>query len=305
MGAQQALNALRGSGIWTEILDILVVAYLIYRLLLLVRGTRALQILGGLGTLLLALILSDRLQLNTLNWLLRQIVPLGPVAIVILFYPELRHALEEFGPRFWSRGLSLINREDVSEMIEEVVQAVCALSAKRVGALIVFERQTGLDEIIATGTPVNATVTAQLLDTIFYKGTPLHDGAVVIRNGHLAAAACILPLTDRPKVDVTVHTRHKAALGMSENSDAVVVIVSEETGTISIAVEGKLIRPLPKEKLREQLNRLLQAPDIGPFTRNGLRQGKFWVATRRRSDAEDTPVRRRSRKRDSYTVAGE
>src|SRR5438477_4835297 len=153
---QQVLNTLRASGTWTEILDILVVAYLIYRLLLLARGTRALQILGGLGTLLLALLLSDRLQLSTLNWLLKQIVPLGPVAIVILFYPELRHALEEFGPRFWSRSLNLLNREDLREMIEAVVPAVCALSAKRVGALIVFERQTGLDEIIATGTPVDA-----------------------------------------------------------------------------------------------------------------------------------------------------
>ncbi len=302
MGAQQALNALRGSGAWLEILDILVVAYLIYRLLLLVRGTRALQILGGLGTLLLVLTISDQLHLNTLNWLLKQIVPLGPVAIVILFYPELRHALEEFGPRFWSRGLSLINREDVTEMIEAVVPAVMRLSAKRVGALIVFERQTGLDEIIATGTPINATVTEELLDTIFYKGTALHDGAVVIRNGQIAAAGCILPLTDRPKVDSTVHTRHKAALGMSENSDAVVVIVSEETGTVSIAVNGKLIRPLPEEKLREHLHRLLQSPELGlrrngkGFS-NGARPNWLRNAPRKAADPESTA--RRSRRRES------
>src|SRR5689334_20052771 len=224
-----AINALLANGIWLGLLDILVVAYLIYRLLLLARGTRALQILGGLGTLLLALTLSARFHLDTLNWLLRQIVPLGPVAIVILFYPELRHALEEFGPRFWQRGLSLLNREDLTEMLDAVVGAVTMLSARRVGALIVFERQTGLDEITATGIPMDASVSVELLETIFYKGTPLHDGAVVIRNGRVVAAACILPLTDRPRIDAAVHTRHKAALGMSENSDAIVLVVSEET----------------------------------------------------------------------------
>ena len=261
MGAHPPLSLLWRLDLWQGVLDVLVVAYLLYRLLLLVRGTRAMQILGGLGTLLLALFVSDKLHLDTLNWLLRQIVPLGPVAIVILFYPELRHALEEFGPRFWSRGLSLLNREDVSEMILAVVQTVTLLSAKRVGALIVFERQTGLDEVLQTGVPLDATVTVELLDTIFYKGSALHDGAVVIRHGRVVAAGCILPLTDRPKLDAAVHTRHKAALGMSENSDAVVVVVSEETGTISIALDGKLIRGLREETLRERLTALIQPPD--------------------------------------------
>src|SRR5689334_3675361 len=163
-----AINALLANGIWLGLLDILVVAYLIYRLLLLARGTRALQILGGLGTLLLALTLSARFHLDTLNWLLNLIVPLGPVAIVILFYPELRHALEEFGPRFWRRGLSLLNREDVTEVISTVCTAAALLSAKRVGALFVFERQTGLDEVIATGTPLDAAVSVELFDTLFY-----------------------------------------------------------------------------------------------------------------------------------------
>lgn len=279
MGVQPTLSGLRESITWLGVLDVLVVAYLIYRLLLLVRGTRALQILGGLGTLLLALFLSDRLQLNTLNWLLRQIVPLGPVAIVILFYPELRHALEEFGPRFWSRGLSLLNREDVGQMIENVVMAVSLLSGRRTGALIVFERQTGLDDVIATGVPLDAQVSAELLETIFHKGTALHDGAVVIRQDKIAAAACVLPLTDRPKIDVAVHTRHKAAIGMSENSDAVVVIVSEETGTISVAIDGKLVRPLPEGALRERLNSLLQPNDlahgIGQIRTRGLRPARL------------------------------
>ena len=268
MKAQAILHMLSGRGIWLGLADILVVAYLVYRLLLLARGTRALQILGGLGTLVIALFLSSKFHLDTLNWMLNQIVPLGPVAIVILFYPELRHALEEFGPRFWSRGLSLLNREDLTEMIVAVCSAMAALSAKRVGALVVFERQTGLDEILETGTPMDATVTLELLDTIFYKGTALHDGAVVIRQGKIVAAGCILPLTDRPKLDAAVHTRHKAALGMSENSDAVVVIVSEETGTISIAVGGKLQRGLAEDKLRERLNSLLKPAEKSA--------GNFW-----------------------------
>ena len=268
MRAQPILQLLAGRGLWLGLADILVVAYLVYRLLLLARGTRALQILGGLGTLVIALFLSSKFHLDTLNWMLNQIVPLGPVAIVILFYPELRHALEEFGPRFWSRGLSLLNREDLTEMITSVSSAMAALSAKRVGALVVFERQTGLDEILETGTPMDATVSFELLDTIFYKGTALHDGAVVIRQGKIVAAGCVLPLTDRPKLDAAVHTRHKAALGMSENSDAVVVIVSEETGTISIAVGGKLQRGLAEDKLRERLKSLLKPAE--------KISGKFW-----------------------------
>lgn len=263
MWVQHVLSAIRGPRAWLGILDVLVVAYLIYRLLLLVRGTRALQILGGLGTLLLALLISQRLHLDTLHWLLTQVVPLGPVAIVILFYPELRHALEEFGPRFWSRGLGLLNREDVTEAIEAVVGAVEQLAAGQVGALIVFERQTGLDEVIATGVPVDATVSVQLLLTMFYKGTPMHDGAVVIRHNRLVAAACTLPLTDRPKIDATVHTRHKAALGMSDNSDAVIVVVSEETGTISIAVDGHLLRGQSPTELADRLTHLLNPSENG------------------------------------------
>jgi diadenylate cyclase len=259
---QSVVATFRSTSALTEILDISVVAYLIYRLLLLARGTRALQILGGIGTLLFALVVSERLQLTTLNWILRQIVPLGPVAIVILFYPELRHALEEFGPRLWSRGFSIINREDVRAMIDSVVTAVKGMSEQRVGALIVFERSTGLNDVVATGTTINAAISPELLETIFHKGSALHDGAAIIRNGRVAAAGCILPMTDRPKSDPTVHTRHKAALGMSENSDAVVVVVSEETGTVSIAVDSKpLMRHLTPDRLRDQLLRHLQPPE--------------------------------------------
>ncbi len=258
MEFSQILTGVRNSNFWVGIFDIFLVAFLIYRLLLLARGTRAVQILGGLATLFVALILSRRLHLDTLHWLLQQILPLGPVAIVILLYPELRHALEEFGPRFWTRSLNIVSRADTSDMLKEVVRAVEKLSHEKVGALIVFERQFRLDQIIESGTLLDAEVTSSLLLTLFYKGTSLHDGAVLIRKGKIAAAGCLLPLTDRPKVDVEVHTRHKAALGMSENSDAVVLIVSEETGTISLAVNGKLVRGFRAETLRERLNQLLQ-----------------------------------------------
>lgn len=258
MDIAQILSSLKNGNIWLGIIDISVVAYLIYRLLLLARGTRAAQILGGLATLFMAIALSRYFHLYTLHWLLQQILPLGPVAVVILLYPELRHALEQFGPRFWSRGLNLVVKEDVSGMVNHVVYAVERLSQEKIGALIVFERQIRLDEFIQTGTLLQAEVTSQLLQTLFYKGTALHDGAVIIRKGRIEAAGCLLPLTDRPRVDAEVHTRHKAAIGMSENSDAVVLIVSEETGTVSLAVSGKLVRGFRSDTLRERLNQLLQ-----------------------------------------------
>lgn len=275
--------------------DILAVAWLIYRLLLLAKGTRAWQITGGLVIFFVAVLVSDRFHLYALNWLLRQAFPLGPVAIVILFLPELRHALEEFGrPGFWGQSLGLVAREEMSEMVDEVVTAVSTLSVKRIGALIVFERENGLEDIISTGTEMNAVVTSALLGTIFYKGTPLHDGAVIIRADSIVAAGCTLPLTASPRVDATVHTRHKAALGMSEESDAVVVVVSEETGTVSLAVDGKLIRGLRDDTLRERLLNLLQIGErkgIQPAQRLGR------VATRV-GDAIKSSAKRTGRKPD-------
>jgi len=259
------------------VVDILAVAWLIYRLLLLAKGTRAWQIIGGLMIFLLAVAVSDWLGLQALNWLLRLAFPLGPVALVILFLPELRHALEEFGrPGFWGRSFGLVVREEMIEMIDAVVTAVSTMAVKRIGALIVFEREVGLEDIIATGTEINADASSELLGTIFYKGSPLHDGAVVIRQDKVVAAGCTLPLTASPRVEAAVHTRHKAALGMSEESDAVVVVVSEETGTVSLAVEGKLIRGLRDEALRERLNYLLQVGDTRGLAATPIGQ----VATR-------------------------
>lgn len=234
--------------------DILVVWYVLYRLILLAKGRRAWQILIGLGVFFALILVSEWLGLVTMNWLLRSVTPLGPVAIVILLYPELREVLERLGRLdFWGAPLSAARQENVTETVEAVVTAATLLSARKTGALMVLVRETGLDDVVATGTTLEATVTPELLTTIFYVGTALHDGAVVIRNGRMVAAGCTLPLSDAPNIATNVHMRHRAAMGASENSDAVVVVVSEETGTISIATGGKLDRGLKPDLLREKL----------------------------------------------------
>ncbi len=248
------LRALDYGQLFRAVLDVSVVAYVLYRLILLAKGRRAWQILIGLGVFFLLVIASQYLGLVTLNWLLRQVTPLGPVAIVILFYPELRELLERLGRiDFWGAPIHVIHRENMVETIEELVRAVMLLSPRKTGALIVVERETGLDDIVATGTVIDAEVTAELLNTIFYVGTPLHDGAVILRGRRLVAAGCTLPLSDSPNIATNVHMRHRAAIGASENSDAVVIIVSEETGTISLAIRGKLIRGLKNDTLRTKL----------------------------------------------------
>lgn len=235
-------------------LDIVVVAYILYRLILLAKGRRAWQILIGIGVFFLLLLLSDWLELVTLNWLLRSVTPLGPVAIVILLYPELREVLERLGRLdFWGAPLSAARQENITETVEAIVTAATLLSARKTGVLIVLARETGLDDVISTGTVLDAGVTPELLTTIFYSGTALHDGAVILRNGRIVAAGCTLPLSDAPNIATNVHMRHRAAMGVSENSDAVVVIVSEETGTISLSIGGKLDRGLKPELLREKL----------------------------------------------------
>lgn len=236
-------------------LDILLVWYVLYRLIVLAKGRRAWPILIGLGVFFLLLLGSDRLGFITLSWILRQFVPLGPVAIVILFYPELRDVLERLGRLdFWGAPVGATRRPESAETIEAIVSAATLLSARKTGALLVLARETGLEDIAATGTALDSAVTPELLTTLFYVGTPLHDGAVVIRQGRIVAAGCTLPLSDAPNIATNVHMRHRAAMGASENSDALVVVVSEETGTISIAQGGRLVRGIKPETLREKLH---------------------------------------------------
>jgi diadenylate cyclase len=269
--------ALSNLSLLTSVVDVLVVAAILYSLIMLAKGTRAWQIMWGLGVFLLIYVLSDLFDLKTLNWLLRQIVPLAPVALVVLFYPELRYALEEMGRvQFWRNRLALMPKEDISRLVNEIVKTASELSVRHIGALIVLERETGLDDLIATGTRLDAVVSSELLSTIFHRGTTLHDGAVIIRGDRVIAAGCLLPLTDSPTVSSAIHTRHRAALGVSERSDAIVVVVSEETGAISLSAEGKLIRGLREEMLRQRLMSALQPTNgkngkLRPFGARGAK----------------------------------
>lgn len=264
-----------GIGNWlVQILDILVVSAIFYSLLMLARGTRAWRIFLGLAVFAFIYIFSDLLRFHTLNWLLRQVIPLAPVALVILFFPELRYALEEMGRvQFWRHRMLRLPREDVQRVIDQIVQAADGLSGRRIGALIVVERDEGLDDVIRSGTSLNADVSAELLNTLFYPGTALHDGAVIIRGNRVVAAGVVLPLSDRPGIGSDIHTRHRAALGITERSDALTVVVSEETGTISLGSEGRLHRGLKPEVLRQRLQAALN-PSIPTAGRPGLR----WLA---------------------------
>ncbi len=239
-----------------DIIDILVVAFLIYEIIQLVRQTRTAQLAKGLLVLVLAWAASILLELRTLQWIINGIMSFGLVALVVVFQPELRRALEQVG-RANIMGIQLFRTkktpDDLRAAWQSAAVAVCdaaeRLSETSTGALIVLERQTNLSEIIKTGTVLEADVTPELLGTIFYVGTPLHDGAVVIRDGRIEAAGCFLPLSDNLEIGKDMGTRHRAALGMSENSDAVVVVVSEETGIISLAKNGVLIRRLDRQNL--------------------------------------------------------
>jgi len=275
------LHTLQGLGVASTLVmlaDILAVAYLLYRLILLAKGTRAWQIMSGLFLFFLLMYVSGKLGLTTLNWLMRQVLPLGPVALVILFYPELRHALEEMGRLgFWGQSIKPIGRENLSGVVNEVVRAAMDMARQRVGALIVFEPYPSLDYYVSPGVPIDAKVSARLLTSLFYPGNPLHDGAVVIWNDRIIAAGCTLPLTENPMVDQNVHMRHKAAIAASERG-AVALVVSEETGIISVAFSGRLQRGFREDALRERLMRLLTAQPPKQALES-LRQTMRWRPT--------------------------
>lgn len=271
---------------WTTILatviDILLVAAAIYWLIMLSKRTRAWLIIWGLLIFLALVRLTEWLQLRTINYLLGSFLPLLPVAIVILFYPELRHTLENMGRvADWSAGLDLLPKDELSELANAVVRAACRMSERRIGALIVIERKNKLDDIAATGTRLSAIVSEELIQTIFNPGAPLHDGAIIIRGNRVVAAGCTLPLSENTQIGTMIHTRHKAALGVAEETDAAVVVVSEETGTISLAFEGKLYRELNEETLTQWLKNVMGAadgakrPEIVRKVDGTLRKAKF------------------------------
>ena len=240
-----------------DVIDILIVAIIIYELLLLTRHTRGSALLKGLFLLLIIAFLSNLLGLVSLNWLLNAILQNGAIVLVVLVQPEFRKALERMGRSrvFQKSGHKPLN-EERDLIISEIIQTIMDLSKRRVGALIVFEQQTGLEDVIETGTRLNAEISAPLLENIFEPNTPLHDGAVEIRDNEILAAACILPLAEASGVSRELGTRHRAAVGISENTDAIVLVVSEETGIVSMARDGHLTRPLTVKNLEEVLGEI-------------------------------------------------
>ncbi len=234
------------------VIDIALISVLIYRLLLLIRGTRAAQMFIGLLTLVVLSITADWLELGGLNWLISNLKTVWVVAFLILFQPELRRGLAQIGQ---SRLFAPLVTGTRYAVLGEIVKAVEEMSEEKIGGLIVLERTMGLRNYVETGTRLDAAVTSELLLTIFTPRTTLHDGAVILHGDRVVAAGCILPLSQNPRLSQTIGTRHRAALGLAEETDAVVVVVSEETGAISIASDGKLIRRLDAGTLRSELSR--------------------------------------------------
>ena len=247
-------NILTGIGIM-DIIDIAIVAYLIYRILMFIRSTRAEQLLKGLLVLVVVTIVSGWLNLHTLNWILRGIMTLGAVALVVVFQQELRRGLEYLGRTKFLKG-SGMDKDKAKHITHEFIRAIETFSKDRTGALIVLERDTALSEMTESGTIINADISAELLGNLFYEGSPLHDGAILIRQDKVYAAGCVLPLTQNTDIGKELGTRHRAGIGITEHSDAVTLIVSEETGIISMAVDGKLQRFLDTKTVEKALLQL-------------------------------------------------
>ena len=259
---------------WNDLVDILLVATIVYWLIRFIRESRAEQLLKGIALVLVVTQLSDWFHLNVLNFFMTNALQVGLLAFVIVFQPELRRALEQMG-RTKIGDLFFKNHEeniDIESTVVEISEAAETLSRLKMGALIVVERKTKVGDIVLTGKLVEAKVSSELLVNIFYPNTPLHDGAVIIRNNKIKAAGCLLPLSQNNELSSELGTRHRAAIGMSENSDAIVVVVSEETGKISIAKRGALTRNFTKETLKRALEKSLLNLEDNPLKNNKDRE---------------------------------
>ena len=271
MGFQESVDAvmsnLRVFNPVRDTIDILIISFVFYQLIVFARKSHAGQLIKGLVLLLAFFALANVLELRTVSWVLNNVLTIGFTAAVIIFQPELRRALERMGQSTGWAGQLFSRRTDPSlrGVWQSAVVAICdaaeQLSDTRTGALMVLERNNNLDEVIRTGTTFNANVIPEVLGTIFYEGTPLHDGAVIIRDGTIVAAGCVLPLSNNLQMGKDMGTRHRAGLGMSENSDAIVIVVSEETGIISMAKNGVLIRRLDRQNLYNMLQEEIIPPE--------------------------------------------
>ncbi len=239
---------------WIDLLDIGIVAFIVYRILLLIKGTRAMQMLTGLGILGIGFFLSSTLELFTSHWLLSYFFDYLILIVIVLFQDDLRRALTHVGKNPFFAGASA---EEEREMVDEIARAATRLARERIGALMVIERETGLKNFIDTGSKLDSRVKAELLYSIFVPTSPIHDGAVIVTGGRLAAAGCFLPLSKDPNIDKRYGTRHRAALGLTEDSDAIVVLVSEEAGEAHLVKNGRITTNLTEQELRQSLAALL------------------------------------------------
>ena len=269
------LNTIKNIEIWS-ILDILVVAFIFYKGYMLIKETRAEQLLKGIVLILALIPISLILKLDMLNFILSKTLTIGVLSVVIIFQPEIRRVLEHLGRTAFDEIHNGQDKEERSEIVEEIVTAVENLAETKTGALIAIEQSTGLAEIIASGTVLDAKVTSNLLENIFVVNTPLHDGATIIRRSRIYASGCVLPLTNNININKKLGTRHRAAIGLSENSDSLVIVVSEETGVVSLAVNGRLTRGYDKEKLKTILIKIMENRDEKKVKTAGERV-KVWI----------------------------
>jgi diadenylate cyclase len=237
-----------------SVVDILLVWYVIYKLMMVIRGTKAVQLLKGIIVILLVRVVSEYLGLKTLSWMMQNAITYGFLAIIIIFQPELRRALEQLGRgKFFSRS-SGPEDEEQEKTLNAIIKATDYMAKRRIGALMSIEKETGMSDYIETGISLNSSISSELLINIFIPNTPLHDGAVIIQKNTVAAAACYLPLSESPFISKELGTRHRAALGISEVTDSLTVVVSEETGGISLTKNGELHRDLSAETFKELLS---------------------------------------------------
>lgn len=243
-----------------NILDVLFVWFVLYKVITLIKGTKAVQLLQGIFVIIIARVVADFLGLDVLGWMLKQVIEFGFLAVIIIFQPEIRRALEQIGRgTLFSRG-SMQEDEEQSRLIGAMTKSVSYMAKRRIGALISIERETGLTDYIETGIPLNANITSELMINIFIPNTPLHDGAVIVQKDKIASAACYLPLSESPFISKELGTRHRAAIGLSEVTDAITIVVSEETGAVSLTSNGDLHRNLSMEEFEAHLKRLWFGP---------------------------------------------
>ena len=252
-----------------DALDIAIVSYIVYKMIGFIRETRAMQLIRGLVIIIVAFFVSDIFNLYLLNWLLKSLFTMGLFAVVVLFQPELRRALEQVGRKNLMNTNSFrnIDKNKAVETVDSLVSAIDDFSATRTGALIAIERETMLNDIIETGVVVDAEISIRLLGNLFYEGSPLHDGGVIIRGARIHAASCVFPLTEKKNIGRNLGTRHRAGVGLSEVCDALIIIVSEETGVVSIAEDGKICRFVDLKTIEKMLLNMYLPSERGMYGR--------------------------------------